>query len=497
MTQAACATGKLEGVRAGAHLAFYGVPYAAAPVGRARFSPPQPAPAWSGVRAAHTRGFASIQTPHPAPGTAASGPQDEDCLNLNIFTPACDGAARPVLFWIHGGAFTHGSGYEPLYDGGALAERGDVVVVTINYRLGALGFLYLGDILPGMTANAGMLDCIAALEWVRDNIAAFGGDPERVTIFGESAGSSAVHALCAMPAARGLFQRAILQSGVCRGVEAETATKAAERVLDALGLRRANADKIFEAPASAILDAQVKATPRGGGLIYAPVIDGVTLLTAPLQAAADGAFAHLDLMIGSNRDETKLFNAMTVREEIGEARLIETVRGQLPQIGEGAARDLIATYRASREAKSLPTSNLDMLDAIQSDLMFRIAATQLAAAQSAHGAAYLYLFTFASPARRGALGACHALELPFVFGTYEQPLQKPFTGTSAAVAPLSAAMMEAWLAFAKTGKPRADWPRYDAAARATLIFDADIRAEHDPFGEERMALEPYVQAVGI
>ena len=178
----ATASGAVEGRRNGNHLVFRGVPYAAAPTGHKRFRPPEPAPAWTGVRPALENGFAAMQTPHPLPGFAASGPQSEDCLNLNIFTPALDAGRRPVMVWIHGGGFTHGAGYERLYDGGPLAERGDVVVVSLNYRLAAFGFLSIPE--AGIGPNVGLLDQIAALRWVAANIEAFGGDPANVTIFG-------------------------------------------------------------------------------------------------------------------------------------------------------------------------------------------------------------------------------------------------------------------------------------------------------------------------
>ncbi len=492
-------TGKVEGLDRAGHAAFYGVPFAAPAGPPNRFQAAEPAKAWSGVRAAKEPGVSALQTPHPLPGFSASGPQGEDCLNLNIFTPAADGKKRPVLFWIHGGAFTHGAGSEPLYDGGALATRGDVVVVSINYRLGAFGFLYLNQLLPtaGCTANAGLTDCIAALEWTRDNIAAFGGDPARVTIFGESAGSAAVHALCAMPAAKGLFQRAILQSGVTRGIPEEEATKTAEKFVSLLGLSTANLSDILTVAPERILEAQAKAAPRGGGLSLAPVIDGVTLPKSALKAAADGDSKHVEMMIGSNRDEAKLSNAMGPREEIDDAKLLRALSTQLPKASEAELRTLVDVYRGSRASKGLPISNLDMLDAVQSDLMFRVAATRLAGAQSAHRKTWLYLFTYASPARRGALGACHALEIPFVFGNCAQELQKRFSGEGPAVDTLSAAMMDAWIAFAKGEAPRADWTAYNAAKRETLIFDQDIQIENDPFGDEREAVEKLIQVVGI
>ena len=216
------AQGQLEGAQSGDIIRFLGVPFAAPPVGDLRFQPPAPVAPWDGVRPALAHGARSWQESAGVTamlGDDASG-TDEDCLYLNVFTPACDDARRPVMVWIHGGGFVNGSGSTPWYDGSALAARGDVVVVTINYRLGALGFLWLGDLDPRLRSSGvnGLLDQAAALQWVHDNIAAFGGDPESVTIFGESAGAMSVSTLLALPAARGLFHRAIAQSGAAHNV---------------------------------------------------------------------------------------------------------------------------------------------------------------------------------------------------------------------------------------------------------------------------------------
>jgi len=493
--------GALEGVQREAHLAFFGIPYAAAPAGDLRWRAPRPPAAWTGVRTADAIGLAAPQTSHPIAGFAASGPQDEDCLNLNVFTPAADGAKRPVLFWIHGGGFTHGAGYEPLYNGGPLATRGDVVVVTINYRLGALGYLFLGDVLPGqgLVANAGQRDQVAALEWVRDNIAAFGGDPGNVTIFGESAGAGAVGTLLAMPAARGLFHKAILQSGTGRASDRATARALAEAMLAELGLDAASAGKILELPAAAIVDAQTAVAAkaaRSGGPRFGPVIDGESLLEQPLAAVRSGAAAGIPVIVGTNRDETKLFAATMRREEPDEAGLVAGIRATVPRASDADAAALIATYRTSRTAKGLPATNLDIQDAIDSDVRFRLGAMKLALAQRPHQpASYVYLFTHASPARRGSMGSCHALEMPFVFGTLDAPTQDRFAGTGPEVEALSRNMMDAWLAFARTGNPAhegiGEWPAYDDATRPTMIFDRQSCLASDPFGEERQALQPF------
>ena len=483
--------GRVSGIARDNHLVFLGIPYAKAK----RFGAPEAPDGWAGVRHADAIGLAAPQTTHLIAGFSASGPQGEDCLNLNVFTPGTDDKRRPVMFWIHGGGFTHGAGYEPLYNGGPLALRGDVVVVTINYRLGALGFLRLPEI--GAGGNQGLLDCIAALRWVRDNIKAFGGDPDQVTIFGESAGSAAVGCLLGMPAARGLFRRAIMESGAGRAATQETAEKQVNALLDQLSLDRRRMAELLTVEPKRIVEAQtamLRTFPSGTARGFGPVMDAAVMPNEPIGIVRDGLAKSIDIVIGSNRDENKLF-APPRREPIDDATLLAGVRATVPGSGEAAARDLVATYRASRQAKKLPDSNLDMLDAIGSDVRFRIPSLRLALAQrAAGGKAYVYLFTHASPARRGALGACHALELPFVFGTLNAPTQDRFAGTGANVERLSHDMMAAWLAFARSANPAADatgpWSTYDDRTRPTMVFDTRAsRQEDDPFGEERRALE--------
>ncbi|CAN5737945.1 para-nitrobenzyl esterase [soil metagenome] len=482
--------GWVEGLTCGRHLAFYGIPYAAAPIGQGRFRAPKPPGPWAGMRQATEKGFAALQTPHFIPGFAASGPQDEDCLNLNVFTPAADDGRRPVMVWIHGGGFTHGAGYEPLYDGGPLAERGDIVVVSLNYRLGALCFLSIPE--AGIPGNAGLLDQVAALQWVAANIAAFGGDPGQVTIFGESAGSAAVACLVAMPAARSLFQRAILQSGVGRAGPPEIAAKAADKLLAGLALDRSQVMDLFELPAAKILEAQASGG-FGPGMGFGPTRDPASLPEDPMKLVRDGGAKDIALLIGSNRDEVKLF-VPGRREPMTDEALLAGVRARLPKASESEAKDLIDVYRASRETKGLPTDNLDLIDAIGSDMQFRISSTRLAASQTPHHPAYLYLFTHTSPARRGALGACHALEMPFVFGTTKIEGQVNFAGAGPEVERLEGEIMDAWIAFARTGNPNhpglPSWPAYEGGARDTMVFDTVASTvQSDPFGEERRALE--------
>ncbi len=501
MTVVSTTYGKLEGLQKDHHEAYLGIPFAAPPVGDLRFKAPEAPASWGGTRAANAFGNAARQTSHPIPGFAASGPQDEDCLYLNVFTPAADGGRRPVLFWIHGGGYTHGTAAEPLYDGGPLATRGNAVIVTINYRLGAFGFLHLDDDLPGqdLRANCGKLDMIAALEWTRDNIAAFGGDPGNVTIFGESAGAAAVGSLLAMPGANGLFHKAILQSGAGRAGDRASGQRIANMFFQELGIT-ADPAQIRTVAADRILEAQTAVAAklgRAAGPIYGPIVDGVSLLKQPLQAIRDGDVATIPVIIGTNRDETKLFAATMRREEMDDATLSKAIAGTLPKGPQEAISGLIETYRTSRSGKGLPNTNLDIIDAVQTDSGMRASANRLAIAQQKHQPnTFNYLFTYASPARGGSLGACHALEMPFVFGTTKAPTQDRFAGTGPDVDRLSANMMDAWISFARAGSPGhegiGDWPAYNAEARPTMVFDRESGLQNDPFGEERQAIEQLI-----
>jgi para-nitrobenzyl esterase len=479
--------GKLEGVQEVGHQRFRGIPFARPPVGARRFRAPEPAEPWAGVRDASAFAASAPQNPSPLPGMAV-GEQSEDCLYLNVYTPAADGGRRPVLFWIHGGGFTGGSGSQALYDGGRLATRGDVVVVTINYRLGALGYLALA----GVTPNLGQLDQIAALRWVRDNIARFGGDPDNVTIFGESAGGMAVATLLAMPAARGLFRRAIPQSGAAHHTQThEAAGRVARTLLEELG--GIDAAKLADVPVAALLAAQARTQAKLmtglGSLGFAPVIDGDSIPVHPLHAVRDGAGRDVELLVGTTRDETKLFRMGAVdAAPLDEARLLRRVRGMLGR-HESDAERVIESYRTARAGRA-STDPSELLDAIESDRSFRLPAIRLAEAQHAHQPdTFMYLFSWESPARRGALGACHALELPFVFGTLDAPTMDRFAGSGPDAEALSARMMDAWLAFARGEGPGhsdlPDWSPYETKQRATLVFDRTPALEHAPLDAER------------
>ncbi|MGD8862202.1 MAG: carboxylesterase family protein [Myxococcales bacterium] len=483
--------GTLRGTQREGHVAFLGVPFAAPPVGDRRFAAPEPPAPWEGTRDATAFGASAPQDPLSVPPFRAAGPESEDCLYLNVYTPGLDAGRRPVLFWIHGGGFSHGSGSQPSYDGGPLARRGDVVVVSINYRLGALGYLYLGGHGGadwGAASNAGQLDQIAALRWVHENIAAFGGDPQRVTIFGESAGAVAVSTLMAMPAARGLFSQAIAQSGTANRLgDTRYGTKITESYLQRLGISDADPRKLRAAEVDALLQAQ---GPRGP---LSPVIDGRVLPQRPIAALREGVASEIPLLIGTNRDEQKLYTGVP-RSDPDDASLERQVREVLPRKGRDRAAEAIAIYRSSRRERGLPSRNYDIADAIMTASRFRIPAIRMADAQFVNQPrTFLYQFDWESPARRGELGACHGLEVPFVWGTVGRNGNPGFTGTGADAGRLSERMMDAWTAFAKTGDPShpgiGQWPAYSSGTRPTMIFGSECGVRNAPFEEERALWE--------
>ncbi len=491
--------GKLEGLQHKSHQAWLGIPFAQPPVNELRFKAPQPVKPWPGIRSATKFGNSCPQGTHPVPGMAASGPRDEDCLYLNIYTPAADQQKRAVLFWIHGGAFLLGSGSEQLYDGGKLAERGDVVVVTVHYRVAALGYACFGsDSLEwGASANLGQLDQIAALRWVREHIHHFGGDAGNVTIFGESAGSAAVGTLLAMPSAKGLFHKAIMQSGAPRAADFQQASKLGYQLLDKLGIQPGDATALQSVGVDNIVEAAIAlATP--GGISFGPVEDGITLPHAPEQANAAGFSASIPLLIGTNRDEWKLFNNVANRKPIDDDQLIRRT-SRLLGIDESAASELVEVYRHSRQSHGLTAQNLDIFDTIESVWRMRSPCSMFAIDHSQHQTdTWHYLFCYESPARHGILGSCHALEIPFVFGTLDAPTQDRFAGTGPVVEELSANMMDAWISFARNGSPEhagiGKWPRYEASLRSTMIFDSNCHPENDPFAAERIAMEKVLQS---
>lgn len=481
-TQAVTTAGIVEGERLPeAGLVFRGIPYAAPPVGELHFAEPQPPVPWEGVRPAREFGPTSAQAPSTGeaarllPNTIIPG---EDILNLNVWTPGLGGRA-PVLVFIHGGSFTSGSGAVPGYDGRRFARDG-VVVVTINYRLGAHGFLWFGE----GPANLGLLDQIQALRWVRENIAAFGGDPASVTVCGESAGAMSVGCLLAMPAAAGLFQRAILQSGAAHhAVSPATARKIGTRLAALLGVEPTR-EAIAALPIDTVVAAQValakevsaRPSPRRWGEVarnimpFEPVVDGMVLPEFPINAIGAGASAGVQLLVGTNAEETRLFLVPTgiIRKVPG---FFVGLKAHAYGLGIAGAR----RYRRNR-LDALPG---DALSAIMTDWMYRIPALRLAEARPG---THVYEFAWRSPAYDGQLGACHALELAFVFDLLDEPGYDGLTGGSAPQS-LADTVHAAWVGFICTGDP--GWPAYDTTTRTEMRFDAVSATINDSRGDER------------
>ena len=489
-------SGTVEGRVEDGLVVLRGVPFAAAPTGARRWAPPAREAPWGGVRDASACGPTAPQRASLVMrmvGLEGSA-QDEDCLTLQVWTPALDAARRPVLVWLHGGGFTSGAGSLPLFDGSTLARRGDAVVVTINYRLGALGFL-AGE---GVTANCGLLDQIAALEWVRDHAAALGGDPANVTLFGESAGAMSIGALLGAPPARGLFAKAILQSGAAHNVSPPAGgARIAALFRDAAGDDAAGIESLRSLSAADVLAAQGHVVDASWqtveGLAFQPVIDATVLPRAPLDAVAAGAAQGVPLLIGTNLDEWRLF-------AVPDAKLrtmdLDGLRRRLARVPLGPTDDpaalaerAIESYRDARAARSgdargaLPCDAPSLWLAMQTDRVFRIPALRLAERQIRHAPVFVYRFDWASPALGGLLGACHGIELPFVFGTLEDPRAAQLVGTDDDARRLARAVQDAWLAFARHGDPR--WPAYDEAERATQRFARESGVERDPQGAER------------
>lgn len=496
--------GKLEGREENGIRVFRGVPYATGVSGKRRWCPPQRVSPWAGVRPAESFGTAALQNSSmlgPMLGLDSSN-TGEECLFLNVWTPACDGARRPVMVWIHGGAYTIGSGAQTMYHGEVLARRGDVVVVTINYRLGAFGFLHLNEITNGRipaTGNEGLLDQIAALEWVRDEITAFGGDPDKVTVFGESAGAFSVSTLLGTPRAQGLFTNAIMQSGATNFVaSSERANQVAETLLRELGLTTSEALRLHDVPTADLLAAQQRTLLANQDkrlpLPFAPAVDGAVLPEHPLEAIAKGMSQSVAVLTGTNLEEMKLFGLMDVKarslDDAGlMARCAKVVPGSDAHGVEHATR-AVMTYREARAARGQSVEPPELWFAIDSDRLFRHPAMQLAEIQARHQPhTYAYLFTWRSPFLEGALGSCHALEIPFVFGTHSHPMIGRFTGKGPAADRLGDGMQDCWISFAHSGHPGRigyeSWGAYEATRRATMIFDAENRVEEAPYETER------------
>jgi para-nitrobenzyl esterase len=409
-----------------------------------------------------------------------SDEQSDDCLNLNVWTPSVDDS-RPVLVWIHGGAFSLGAGSLSVYDGSRLAAATNTVVVTINYRLGALGFLVIDD--PSCTPNVGLLDQVAALEWVRDNISAFGGDPDNVTIFGESAGGGSVLSLLSMPSAVGLFQRAIIQSGATDLLlDRDKAQLVAEAVARAAGLETVDVDALRAMSGAQIIEAQANAAMELFGTVgtmpFHPVVDGVVLPHTWLEAASSG-FNPVPVIIGTNRDEMDLFKMFDPQAG---SLTTDGLRTRFEAVG-GNVDALIDAYRstgASEPPEAWRRAN--------TDIAMWLPALRIAEARSAHGPTWMYRFDW--EASSPDMGSPHGVDIPFPFTTIDVDEWDTFVSDPEQAMSLASLMQRSWADFAAEGVPSLgdqDWPSYSADERATAILGRDVTVERDPNRQVRQA----------
>ena len=480
-------SGKIKGyIQDNLHI-FKGIPYAEPPIGDLRFSAPRPKKPWNDVLDATKfgpcayQGYTALEEV-----TGKLQPESEDCLTLNVWTPGLDDKKRPVMFWIHGGAFIMGGSRSPTYDGSPLAQRGDVVIVTINYRLGAFGYLYI----PGETANVGQLDQILALKWVHDNISKFGGNPNNVTIFGESAGAYSVITLAAMPSANGLYKRIIAQS--MPTINPKVSKKTSKDLMRALGLKTSDIEGLRKIAPEKIISAQNEIT-KGNALGFRPMIDGESIPLDPLSVFKEGICKNIDLMMGTNLNEAKLFTSLDPStSKIDNEKAIMLYLGSVG-IDSEKAKNIIETYKSARQG-TLSNEPKELLDAIATDLMFRVATLQILGAQSTYQPnTYNYLFTWTTSALHGTLGSCHALELPFVFNTFEEPGMKALVGNATGIEVICENMMDAWLSFARSGNPNhkgiPNWPSYDNKNRATMLFGKEFKIANALYEKERAVWE--------
>ena len=481
---------------------FLGIPYAGPPSGANRFRPPVPVPPWAGVLDCTVPGPAAPQNrePHAPPGSKPRSWSEDGCLNLNIWTPGTDGPARPVMVWIHGGAYLMGANSHAMHDGARLAAASGAVLVAVNYRLGALGFLHLAEVLgPGYgdSSNLALLDQLEALRWVRRNISAFGGDPHNVTIFGESAGAAAVGTLLGMPASEGLFRRAIMQSGTAeRYRQPEESARTTAAFLELCDLDRGSATELLTLPVERLLEAQAALERRVAAesftvpLPFQPTVGTPSLPVPPLENIRNGLNGAVDLLVGTNLNEGSF--AVEMRPESpsdpdypDRAAAVLSGAGVPPGGARGYAEALARLLGREPAGK-------EILEAAIADSLYRQPSNRLLAARKeASGSRnFAYLFTWRSPAMGGKLGACHALDIPFVFRHLDAP-EAAFLTRGKAPESLSDAMSAAWAAFAHTGTPGTEhlaWPEY-GQERSTMVLNAEPRLEADPRREIREFFE--------
>ncbi len=475
--------GALKGRNINGAAVWKGIPYAKPPVNELRFEAPEPPDSWEGVKEADQFGPECIQ-PRTEGGlfqTPGYEPvESEDCLYLNVWAPEQVAEQKlPVMVWIHGGAFVSGSGSTSFYDATKFVKRGEIIVVTLNYRLGPFGFMHLSPLGESFISNAGLLDQIAALEWVKENIDGFGGDPGAVTVFGESAGSMSIAALMAMPKAKGLFKQAIMQSGASQLIPAEQAAQVTAGMLQMLRIGSDEVHKLRTLPAEQILAAGERfkqQTGAGLAMLFQPVVDQSTLPKSPVQAVKDGDASDVRLLIGTNLDEGALF----IRPETDIMNDGDIVRAMEMMTGVSDGHDIVSQYPKTTDGQAQ----------LMTDLFFWRSSVQFAAAQSKYAPVFMYRFDWTLEGHPLLNKAIHAGEIAFVFHNLQ--FFKPLgINPSDSMQQLASSMQDAWIAFAKGEDPVPaghHWPPYSIDLRATMIFNTDLEVIQDPDQEKRIRL---------
>ncbi len=499
--------GKVRGVDNNGIKVFKGIPYGANTAGANRFMAPSEPAKWTGVRDALEYGHSAPQSdpaapPRPAGALTISGQnlpaEGEDCLVLNIWTPAVgsgsnSGRKRPVMFWCHGGGFASGSGSSPDNDGTNLAHRGDVVVVTINHRLNVLGFANLSEFSRDFAASgdAGMMDIVQALEWVRANISEFGGDPNTVMIFGQSGGGRKVETLLAMPSAKGLFNRAIIESGAAiRVVDRDAAVRNSELLLAKLGIEKSNVRELQKLPVEKIMAAHFAVMKENPGIDqmtagYSPTVDGKILPQHPFHPNASPVSADVPVMIGCTRTEMTLFS---LNDAAAFSLNDDQMRGRVKDLLGSAAPGIVDIYKRLNPGAS-PS---DIYFLIASDHRYGAPTMKVAERRAALGKApvYLYYFTWETPVQGGRLKSPHTMEIPFAFDNVK--ISTRMTGGGADAMALADKVSDAWIAFARTGNPNTgklpNWPVYNAKDRPTMVINNVSKVVNDPLREQRIAM---------
>lgn len=466
--------GKVKGEKVGGVYAWKGIPYAKPPVGLLRFCPPEQPDAWKGIYEATKFGLSAMQ-PRKTVITGDKGDAvSEDCLYLNVWSKGIGDKLRPVMVWIHGGSYMVGSGYDGLYDGTSFAQEGDVVVVTINYRLGAFGFLYLGDIAGKKykaSGNCGLLDQIAALKWVKENIKAFGGDPDKVTIFGESAGAGSIGNLLVMPGAKGLFNQAIIESAPNLAIDTDKAARVTKEIMNSLNIKSDEFEKLLELPAEEILNASLK-LPRKS--LY-PVVDGITIPEVPEKMMKKGAAKGIPIICGSNKDEFKLFTGMNpMFNKMTDNEIHKQLEEQFGEL-----------WTELYDYFSKVGINKETYNRIMSYYFIIYPTLKYSEILSENSPVYVYKFNHEHP----VLGAFHALELPYVWHKFDTETSELFRVADQDTK-LADKMHHAWIAFAKNGNPNTEelpyWPEFNIEKREVMVFDNESKVENDPYEDREI-----------